>query len=365
MGTRTKWITKKLANYIKMQYNKRKLKGGEKMKKVTNKIIVAVILFFSILILSNTTKASWLNLKKLDYQVQLNEDGTANVVETWNIDIEDTNTLFKTFEIDTSKYKEITNVRVQEVKSSGNVDFTRIYQEKYHVDKNCFYALNNKKGQFEIAWGVHVDDAIKTYKISYTIIDAIKNYSDCSEFYWQFISTESAIPANQVTGTITLPKPVTDKNDLKVWAHGPLNGNITIVSNDTVNFEVKDLEKNTMLEARVVTPTNIFEDNQNISTQSKLQSILSQEQKWADEANRKREQILQREEMIEKFIMIGFIVFNIIGLILAIIVIKKIIKYHKELKEHPILKPQTEMEYYRDIPDETETPARSRIFVLL
>ena len=335
------------------------------MNKVAKKIIVAVILFFSMLILSNVAEASWLNLKQLDYQVKLNEDGTANVVETWKIDIEDTNTLFKTFEIDTSKYKEITNVQVQEVKNSGNVDFTRIYQEKYHVDKNCFYALNNKKGQFEIAWGVHVDDAVRTYKISYTIVDAIKNYSDCSEFYWQFISTESEIPANQVTGTITLPKAVYNKDDFKVWAHGPLNGNITIISNDTVKFEVEDLEKNTMLEVRVVTKDNIFEDNHNISTQSKLQSILLQEQKWADEANRKREQIIKRQEMIKKSIITGFIIFNIIGLVLAIVIIKKIIKYHKQLKEHPILKPQTEMEYYRDIPDETETPARSRIFVLL
>ena len=107
------------------------------MRKMLNKTVIAVIVCVSVLILSNTVEASWLNLKKLDYQVQLNTDGTANVVETWTIDIEDTNTLFKTFEIDTSKYKEITNVGVQEVKNLGNVNFTRIYQEKYHVDKNC------------------------------------------------------------------------------------------------------------------------------------------------------------------------------------------------------------------------------------
>ena len=327
------------------------------MRQTNHKIIITIIAFFAMVLISTTSKANGLILRNLDYQVDLNADGTANVVETWKIRIEDTNTLFKTFEIDSSKYKEIRDVTVQEVKSTGNVNFTKINQEKYHVDKNCFYALINKKGQFEIAWGAHAEDTTRTYKIAYTIVDAVKNYADCSEFYWQFISTDSEIPANHVTGTILLPQPVSNKEELKVWAHGPLNGNITIVSNDTVSFEVEDLEENTMLEARVVTPANIFANNRNISSESKLQSILVQEQEWANEANRKREQMQKRQEAIQRTIIMGLIVFNVIGAVLAVIIIKKIIKYHKELKEHPILKPQMEMEYYRDIPDENETPA--------
>lgn len=329
------------------------------MKKTIQKVFVAIILFFGILLISNLSNASGLRLKNLDYQVQLNADGTADVVETWNISIEDTNTLFKTFEIDQSKYKEITNVSVQEVKSSENVDFTRIYEEKYHVDKNCFYALKNKKGQFEIAWGAHAEDVRKIYKISYTIVDAVKNHTDCSEFYWQFISTESEIPANFVTGTIILPYEVSNQEDLKVWAHGPLNGNITILSNNTVRFEVEDLEENTMLEARVITPTSIFKDNQNTKNQAKLQTILQEEQTWADEANRKREEIQKRKENTRKILIVGAIVCNMIGLVFAIIIIKKIIKYHKELQRNPIIKPQMEIEYFREIPDEKATPAEA------
>lgn len=151
--------------------------------------------------------------------------------------------------------------------------------------------------------------------------------------------------------------PVSNKEELKTWAHGPLNGNITILSNRTVSFEVENLPENTMLEARVVTPNYIFANNQNKSSQNKLQSILSQEQEWANEANRKREQLQKRQEMIKTTMIIGAIVFNIIGAGLAVIVIKKIIKYHKELKQHPILKPQIQLEYFRDIPDEKETPA--------
>ena len=213
------------------------------------------------------------------------------------------------------------------------------------------------KGKFEIAWGAHAHDVTKTYKISYKVIDAVKNYNDCSEFYWQFISTESEIPANYIEGIIHLPNTVQNIEDLRVWAHGPLNGNIEKISNDTVKFTVEDFDENTMLEARVVTPNNVFSGNLNKLNQNKLNSILAQEQTWADEANAKRERIQKNRRLIKTAIILGLIITNIIGIIVAIVVIKKILKYRRELRENEIIKPEQKLDYYRDIPDETETPA--------
>lgn len=327
------------------------------MKKILKRTILFICIFIGILIISNNSKASGgLRLRNLNYDVTLNQDGTADVTETWKIRIEDTNTLFKTFEVDSSKYKEITNVKVKEIKSSGDVDFTKINQYKYHVDKNCYYALMYK-GNFEIAWGAHAESTTRTYKISYKIVDAVKNYNDCSEFYWQFISRTSEIPADHIEGTIKLPVSVENLEDLRVWAHGPLNGNIKKLSNNTVRFTVENFAKNTMLEARIVTPTTIFNKNLNTVNKNKLSSILNEEQTWADEANRKREQIAKQIETRKRTIITFFIVTNTLGLILAIVVIRKIIKYSKELKNTPIIKPEQEYDYYRDMPEEAETPA--------
>lgn len=115
------------------------------MKKTIGKITAMFIAFFAVIIISNISNAGGLELKNLEYNVQLNSDGTADVVETWRIYIEDTNTLFKTFEIDESKYKEIRDVNVQEVKSTGNIDFAKIYEEKYHVDKELFLCFRKQK----------------------------------------------------------------------------------------------------------------------------------------------------------------------------------------------------------------------------
>lgn len=318
-----------------------------------------LIVFCSIWLVATISNAGDLKLNNLEYKVQLNEDGSADVVEKWNIWIEDTNTLFKTFKIDKTKYKQITNVTVAQISNDTRTEFIKINQEKYHVDKNCFYALISSKGKFEIAWGVQEEDIIRTYEISYKIIDAVKNYADCSEFYWQFIATDSEIPAKWITGTITLPNEVSNIEELRVWAHGPLNGNIKKVNNRTIAFEVEGLKAKTMLETRVVTPTTVFAKNQNVTGENKLEVIMTQEQKWADIANAEREAQQKRQEDLDKIFFISKKVFMILGVGLGILFIFKCIKYNKLLKELPVFKPEQEMKYFREIPDESYTPAQA------
>ena len=62
----------------------------------TKKILI-VLMFFGIFIILGNTKshAGSLYLNNLDFDVQINQDGSMNVTETWDISVEETNTLFK------------------------------------------------------------------------------------------------------------------------------------------------------------------------------------------------------------------------------------------------------------------------------
>lgn len=203
------------------------------------RILLFVVLMLAVLWLGTTSYAGSQRLSNLEYDVTLNSDGTADIVETWNIKVEDTNTLFKTFELDSSKYGDITNVQVSEITNAGVQSFVDSGKYAYHVDKGKFYALATKADEFEIAWGVSINNTQnKTYKISYRINNAVKNYNDCSEFYWQFVGKTNAIKADKVIGSVRLPYSVSTKDDLRVWAHGPLEGTIHAISDDTVQFEV-------------------------------------------------------------------------------------------------------------------------------
>lgn len=233
-----------------------------KIKKPLFKILfIAITMFFVFLLSTTVSKASnELSLYNLNFDVILNQDGSMNVTETWDINITDTNTLYKTFKIDSSKYSSITDVKVIDITDINRPkSFTKINQEMYHVTKDCFYSLINSNGLYEIAWGVSItDNENRKYQISYKVNDVVKIYDDCAQLYWQFIGDEFEIPANFVKGTIILPKDVEKKEDIKVWAHGQLNGIISILNTNTVEFIIDDFIPGDFVETRVLTPTNLF-----------------------------------------------------------------------------------------------------------
>ncbi|MGN1270210.1 MAG: DUF2207 family protein [Clostridia bacterium] len=323
------------------------------MKK-TNYLLKALIMmaiFIAIILITNQVQAGSIKLNNLDFEIQLNEDGSMDVTENWNAKITNTNTMFKDFELDSSKFKEITNVEVYRVNNDGTKQkLTKINQEMYHVTKDCYYGLKVNSGDFEIAWGVSVNGTeTRKYQVKYTVVDAIKTYNDCSELYWQLVGKENTIPVNKLTATIKLPKAVENKNNVRGWAHGPYNGNITIYK-DKVYLEVDYLDSEVMVEARVVTLENLFSTNK-VTNINKFNSILSQEQAWADEANAEREEYIREKERQENAEKIFNIVIKIMTIVLGIFfaykLIKNILKASKTEK-----KKMPEIDYFRDIPDE-------------
>ena len=227
-----------------------------------NKLLYFSLIFiFAIFLLGGTTYAGEQKLKNLHYDAILNENGSAYITENWEIKVTDTNTLFKDFSKTTTG---ITNVKVAEVKEDGTeIPFINNGRYQYHVDRGHYYGLI-QSGKFEIAWGVSIEGTqTKKYKISYNVENAVKTYQDCSEFYWQFIGDSNGVSASKVTGTIKLPKSVENKENLRVWAHGPLTGNIEIIDNQTISFEVKNLSARTMVEVRIVSLENTFILNEN------------------------------------------------------------------------------------------------------
>lgn len=321
------------------------------MKNIKNIFIFCLFALFT-LMLVNTSYAGEQAWNALDYNVILNTDGSADIVETWDVDISETNTMFKDFDLSSDSSYFIDDVKVIRVEQGQEVPLEQIYEEQYHVDPNCYYGLMINSDTFEIAWNVGLDNSSDTriYKIYYTVENAVKIYSDCTEFYWQFLSDENSMSGRNVTGTVTLPRGITDIEKLRVWGHGDFSGNIEKVSTEQVQFNMNTLHSNSMLEIRIVTEDNIFEESINKYNTPKLSSILEEEQRWADEAN------AQRARAKTMFIAVGLVI-----LIIFCIYLRKIIKYINAGKELKLQEyPKSELQYFRDIPNEKNaTPARA------
>lgn len=321
---------------------------------------IFMLLLLSIMFL-NVTKASSgdLYLNHLEFNAKINSDGSMNVTEIWDIDIEDTNTLFKTFKTDKTKYSSITNVQVTDMTNGINRKLNKINQYMYHVTKDSYYGLINSDKDFEIAWGVGLEDkeATKKYKIEYTVKDVITKYHDYAELYWQFVGQDFEISANKVTGTIILPGSVDSKDEIKVWGHTKdLNGTIYATDVNKIEFEVNKARSGRYIEVRTLFPSNLIGTTQRIKNTNILEKAMQEETKWADEANRKRE--LQAKTQNTMLAIVG-----IASVIIAIIYIGKVNKYRKILKSLNSYKPTNKLEYYRDLPDEKATPGEA-VFLL-
>ena len=327
-----------------------------KVKKYLSKIlgplvIMTIVSAFVTLMIASDSGEKTQYLDSIDYNVVLNKDGSMKVTETWDINIKNTNTLFKQFRLSSFKYGEITDVEVYDL--GNNKKLENINEEMYHLPKDTYYGLEINSITYEIAWGVGMDNerGNRKYQISYVVHDVVTSYNDCQELYWQFLGEgENTVPAKRVTGTITLPEDVSTIDNLRVWGHGQINGNIERVNTHEVRFDIKDLEAGAMLEVRVATQDKMF-DVSDFKTRdyNYLNTMLNEETEWSEETN----SIVHATRKI-------WAVFIAIYAIILIINLIRIIKYRKELKDDNIKIIVNKLEYFRDIPrGDTATPAEA------
>ena len=324
------------------------------------KLLAMFIIIIALVLLGETKSQASLHLKNLDFQVQINDDGSMNVVETWDIKVSDTNTLYKTFIKDDTKYSSIMDVSVKDITKGENNIFNSASKWEYHLPKGYFFAGTNNKGENEIAWGVSIESTTrKQYLISYRVNDVITKYNDCAELYWQFVGNEFEISANKITGTIKLPANVQHLEDLKVWGHTKyLNGEVKVVSSDTVEFNLNNYKSKNYVEVRLTMPTYLFENisSENISQEEKIDDIIKEETKWANEANARRD---RRNKNFKLLILATILVNTSIGIMFS----KKIKKNKQFLEKNPNILPEQQLEYYRELPDKEETPLEA-VFIL-
>ena len=325
------------------------------MNKTKKILITLTFLILFIILGNNKSNAGSLYLNDLDFNAQINQDGSMNVTETWDISISETNTLFKTFKTDKSKYTSITNVQVSEITGGTEKKFTGVNSLMYHVTKDSYYGLTNSDGNFEIAWGVGLDDssATKKYKISYKVKDAIAKYQDYAELYWQFIGSDFEISCKKITGTILLPQNASSKDDIKVWGHTEgLNGEIYATASNKIEFEVNNFRAGRYVEIRSLFPTSIVTTSGRTYSKNRLDEVVSEETVWANEANTRR----QKAESTRKMITALFV---IVVAIIDVLLFKKALKIRQEAATKEKFKPTQEMEYFREIPRKNATPAQA------
>lgn len=195
-----------------------------------------------------------------------------------------------------------------------------------------------------------LSDEAADITLHYRVLNAVQVYSDTAELYWQFVGDGWAEDSDNVSLTLTMPvskgAEIEKGETLSAWGHGPLNATVSIdEETGRVTCEVPHLPAESYAEIRVACDPEWFagvtqkDPNAHFDT-ARLDSIKSEEQAFADQANRDR--------MITLLSLIASIVVCLVACVWALWSFRR---YGKELK------PTFTEEYWRDVPVKGEHPA--------
>ncbi len=169
------------------------------------------------------------------------------------------------------------------------------------------YLLKKESNNLTIDWSMEAKDEKRVFNVSYRVINAVKMHNDVAELYRKFIGNKNAEKIGEVKVNLKLPvgaKEYQQGKDIRIWGHGPLQGEVNFTAPNVVTWQTKNLPAYTFVEGRVVTPLTLF-PNAPASVQSgknALSGILAEEEKWADDANRER--WLARAEIVGSFLLV-------------------------------------------------------------
>ena len=116
-----------------------------------------------------------------------------------------------------------------------------------------------------------------------------------------------------------------------MWGHTKyLNGEVKVVSSDTVEFNLNNYKSKNYVEVRLAMPTYLFENisSENISQEEKIDDITKEETEWANEANARRD---RRNKNFKLLILATILVNTSIGIMFS----KKINKNKQFHEKNP------------------------------
>ncbi|MBE0528509.1 MAG: DUF2207 domain-containing protein, partial [Thermoleophilia bacterium] len=204
------------------------------------------------------------------------------------------------------------------------------------------YGVSDGDGVVTVQLNFEVTDATASFAVDYVAKGAAKRWSDTAELYWKFIGDETAIESRDVRVMVHLPDDVT-RDQVRAWAHGPLWGTVTIEPDASVVMAVDPLPAFTFVEGRILFPGTAL-STASASTTPKLDEVLAEEQRFADEANRSR-----------LWARVKLVLWGILGVGLPVVALVLVLVLYFRHGREP--KTQFKAQYLRDFPQPQLPPA--------
>lgn len=305
-------------------------------------------------------------LSGYNINIMINKDGSADFEEqlTYNFNGEFNGVLR---DVDFSDTNGLKNKRVYLMKNGNLQEFELNSGNSFDGDGNpgtYNFVEEGNLAHFKIFEASK--DQEKTFVIKYKLIDAVTKYKDTAEFNRKVVDTNWKTRLDNIQINVTLP-PGATKEELKVFAHGPLTGQSSILDGNKVEFKVPTVSPGTFIETLVLFPVKLVPEVSKIVDENALPRIMANEVNLANEANNTREEArIQVQEQLKmqqqqelnrnRLKSVGSPIAILLILSWFIVITYLYRKYDKELKHG------FEGKYYRELPGEY-TPAEMSVLM--
>ena len=227
-----------------------------------------------------------------------------------------------------------------DVIEAGEIDHgEEIFYELSDSGDNLTYQIQDYGYSMNLKIYARHSYEVAHFVIVYRINNVVLRHADISELYWQFVTRDWDVESENITCTIHLPVPsgqsVIPEDNVRAWGHGPLDASLAFSGNDVV-YTVPGVGTAEFAEARITFPESWLPDAHQDSTHA-LDSILAEEQEWADAANARR--------MRARILYFGSMVIASIAAVGT-----SILAFVKRRAYKASIKPQFDDEYFRDVP---------------
>lgn len=208
------------------------------------------------------------------------------------------------------------------------------------VNKGCYEKSDITDG-VSLKMYNETNNSSTYFYIEYLLGNVVVMHEDIAEVYFNFVGDMFDDDINKYKLRMVLPDKT--KELVRVWAHGPLNGNVSPIKDENGYYyggylEINDLYSNTPVDMRLTFDKNLILVDHPYLKKSEvlaLDKILEVENLRADKANKERKEA--------KFFMYGSYALGSVYLVLLVLLfVYTYIKYDKELKTN------FDMEYNRE-----------------
>lgn len=344
------------------------------------KIIIVFLSLFIVPVSLNAVSSDDVDYKIIDYVMDVNVEISGNLKVREIIGVEGTfngyirdivyknsnlNEYENEFNFQSNAMYNATNVIVEKVGSvkwNGELNF-----EAFKSDINLFNECSNSRNCYEMSLindGVSLKMFNETkydityFYIEYLIGNVVVIHEDVAEVYYTFIGEDFLDDISRFKLRLSLP--FGTKEDVRVWAHGPLNGEVYLISDDkdgeTIYYggylAIDDLPSKTSIDMRMVFPKSLISIEHPFLKKSNvvaLDKILEVEEKRAEEANLIRKKA--RFKVLGTYVLTGIYFLISMGVIVYIY-----FKYDKERKS------QFQGEYNREFIDDYDVTIIEYLF---